>query len=205
MRAADAGRWVVSLPGWNATMKSTEVYSIVRSALGPWCKQQGFKRTKGGMLGWYRPVGNWFVLFWFQVSLDGWDPYAGSKFIVEFQISDEPRIGSLRAVHRSRLPKYLSDDQLERVRELQNRVIARLEKPKRDYHIFQMPENIVTWYLAKFDAVSKRYTQSNDVWLRYRYAEDVEQWAYFIKGVLENLVPSLVATASQQPLGADSP
>ncbi|MCM3869834.1 MAG: hypothetical protein ND895_03905 [Pyrinomonadaceae bacterium] len=177
-------------------MKSTEVYSIVRNILASWCKEHGFRRTGGGMLGWYRPIGDRFILFWFQVSRDGWDEYTGSKFIVEFQISDEPQIGSGHHDQRWRLPKFLTGDQLELIRQLQNRVIAKLEKPNRDYHIFQMPDNVVDWYLAKFKPIGERYSRTDDIWLRYKEKEDVQQWAIFVKEVLGSIVGSLANGAS---------
>jgi hypothetical protein len=169
-------------------VKSTEVYSIIRQALASWCKEHGFRRTEGGMLGWYKPIGNQFIIFWFQVSRDGWDEYAGSKFIVEFQISDEPFIGAGHHNQRWRLPKFLNEDELEHVRRIQNAVIAKLEKPNRDYHVFQLGDDVVNWYLAKFNPIVERYSRTDDIWLRYKEKEDVKRWAVFVKDMLPKIV-----------------
>jgi hypothetical protein len=76
-------------------VKSTDAYRVIRPVIAPWCKAEGFSRTPGGMLGWQRRQAEEHLVFWFQCSRDGWDDYAGSKFIVEFQLSEEPP-------HRSR-------------------------------------------------------------------------------------------------------
>ena len=175
-------------------MKSTEVYSVIRQVLAPWCKEQGFKRTEGGMLGWYKPFGDQFIVFWFQVSRDGWDKYACSKFILEFQVSAKPVIGA--GHQRWRLPKFLNADELEHVRRMQNVVIAKLEKPDRGYYIFQLGDDVVKWYLAKFHLVHERYSSTDDIWLRYKDREDVERWAVFVKGVLPKVIGLLSARAS---------
>ena len=169
-------------------MKSTEVYKIVQQELASWCREHGFKRTKGGMLGWYKPIGDKFIVFWFQVSQDGWDEYAGSKFVVEFQISDEPIIGAGESEQRWRLPEFLNEDELEKVRSMQNAVIAKLEKPDRSYFIFQLGDDLVSWYLDKFKPVVERYRRTEDVWLRYKDKEDVERWAIFVKEKLPEIV-----------------
>lgn len=169
-------------------MKSTEVYRIARQVLAPWCKEHGFRRTKGGVRGWYKPIGEKFIVFWFQVSQDGWDEYAGSKFTVEFQISDEPVIGAGEPNQRWRLPKFLNEDELEAVRGMQDAVIAKLEKPSRSYFIFQLADDVVSWYLAKFERVIEPYRRTDDIWLRYKDEEDVERWAVFVKGKLPGVV-----------------
>lgn len=177
-------------------MKSTEVYSVIRQVLAPWCKEQGFRRTAGGMLGWYMPIGDQYMVFWFQVSREGWDEYAGSKFIVEFQIAAKPVIGAGPHKQGGRLPKFLNADDLGRVRHMQNAVIAKLNKPNRSYHIFRLGDEVVNWYLAKFNPIAEPYSNTDDIWLRYREKEDVERWAIFVKGLLPKVVHLLSPRAS---------
>lgn len=177
-------------------MSSTEVYRIARLALGPWCKQNGFKRTSGGMLGWYKLVGDQFLVFWFQVSNYGWDRDYGSAFVIEFQISRRPVIGD--AINRRwRLPKFLTEWELEYVRRMQNVVIAKLERPNRDYCLGRCGpfEAVIKSYLAKFDPVVNRYTERDDIWLRYKDKEDVEQWIEFVRRVLPRILESLSTAA----------
>lgn len=176
-------------------MKSTEVYKALREVLGPWCKQAGFKRTTGGVLGWHRPLpGGLHQVFWFQCSQDGWDPYRGSKFIVEFQVSGEPAIGV--GLQRRRLPRYLDADQLEQVRALQNEVIRRLPKPPTDYFLLQM-EDLADWYRAAFRERREPYASNEDIWLRYHQPEDVRRWAEWLLPHLPHLLERGATEAGQ--------
>ena len=99
-------------------MKSPEVYALLKSHLAPWFKSAGFKRAKG-FLSWSRPHGDGHVVVWCQISQDGWDSYAGSKFAVEFQRSTEPVVGAHPA-RRRRLAAFLSPEEREEVRSIQN-------------------------------------------------------------------------------------
>lgn len=167
-------------------MKSTEVYRSIRDIISPWCKANDFKRTKSGMLGWYRQTGDHFLVFWFQCSMDGWDKYAGSKFVVEFQLADEAIIGVGK--NRERIQSLLDRKQLIQVRQIQNEVVFKLNLPTDDYPVFHISPDISKWYLAKFKPVKHNYNSNDDIWFRYHSVEDVERWAAFI---LEHL-PVLV-------------
>src|SRR4051812_27148902 len=111
-------------------MKATEVYSRLRDDIGPWAKAQGFQRAKT-MLSWHRPYHEHHLVFWFQVSRDGWDDYAGSKFTVELQLSEEPIVGEVSSFRR-RLGEFLDDSFREEVRGIQNKIISSLTLPPRD-------------------------------------------------------------------------
>ncbi len=174
-------------------MKSTEVYRIIRDVIAPWCKTQGFKRTKGGMLGWYKPVGNKFLVFWFQCSMDGWDNFAGSRFVVDTQLSDEPIVGS--SIQHQRLPHFLDDAQLEQVRQIQNMVTERLKAPPETYFVLHISPSVREWYLAKFQPITRKYANTDDIWLRYFFPEDVRRWAEF---ALDHL-PSILESFATNP------
>ncbi|MCI0631607.1 MAG: hypothetical protein L0Y44_13235 [Phycisphaerales bacterium] len=164
-------------------MKSTEVYKLIREVIGPWCKEQGFKRTTGGMLGWHRPHADQQLVFWFQCSQDGWDPYTGSKFILEFQVAGDPQPGASGA-RRYRLPYFLSEAELEEVRAIQNSVIAGLPPPPKDYYVFGLGAATSEWYRGKFQPVPEPYRNQDDIWLRYHTPADVRRWADFVLAVL---------------------
>lgn len=157
-------------------MKSSEVYSILRDELGPWAKAQGFKRERS-MLSWSRPSGDEFVTFWFQVSQGGWDPYSGSQFTMEFQRGSDSRVGT--GGKRERLSRMLDDANRERMRQIQNRVIAALPRPPRNRMALAGAE-VNAWYLRQFDQVARPYSAQDDVWMRYGNPSDVEEWARFI-------------------------
>jgi hypothetical protein len=170
-------------------MKSTEVYRVIRDILKPWCKVHGFKRTKSGMLGWYKQVEGEFLVFWFQCSMDGWDEIVGSKFIVEFQFANEPVIGVGKI--RKRLPELLEETHLEIVREIQNGIISKLSPPPKDYPVLQISADVTEWYLAKFKPITSRYKNTDDIWLRYKTENDVRQWASFVLDHLPFILQNL--------------
>ncbi len=159
-------------------MKSTETYRVIREILSPWCRSHGFKRTKSGMAGWHRPIDNTFLSFWFQCSMDGWDDFVGSKFIIEFQLSDKPVIGTGQV--RVRLPQVLDVTQLEQVRKIQNDIISGLRPPSGDYYVLHISPEVREWYLDKFKLITLPYTNTSDIWLRYKSEMDVRRWAEFL-------------------------
>ena len=172
-------------------MKSAEVYAQLRSELAPWFKAAGFKRAKG-LLGWARPHNGAFVVVWCQISQDGWDSYAGSKFVVEFQRSPEPVVG-LHADRRRRLVSFLTAEGREEVRAIQNSVIADLRQPPKAHPTLQISEQIADWYLGQFKSIEKPYPECHDVWFRYSSPEHVASWARYL---LRNLSMCVAAVES---------
>jgi hypothetical protein len=110
-------------------VKSPGVYAVLRSSLGPWFKATGFKRAKG-VLSYCRLTNGAHTVVWCQISQDGWDAFAGSKFVVEFQRSRGTVVGEL-ASRRQRLAAFLSVSEREELRSIQNAVIAALPRPPR--------------------------------------------------------------------------
>ena len=172
-------------------MKSTDVYRTIRETIGPWCKSVGFKRTQDGMLGWVRPAEAKHLLFWCQCSQDGWDSYAGSKFVVEFQLAPSDRPGaSGPESKRMRLGRLLFDGELQRATELQDAVIAKLAQPPKDHPNMTVSNEVARWYLAKFARLERPYRRDDDLWLRYHDDDDVAHWGNFLRDVL----PRVIAT-----------
>jgi len=180
-------------------MKSTEVYSLLRSELAPWFKSEGFKRTKE-LLGWSRPSGGAYTVVWCQVSRDGWDPFAGSRFVVEFQRSADSHLGSFHAT-RERLGKLLSQEEREEVRRIQNSVIAELRPAPATHPWLQISPEVTAWYLKEFKPVSEPYSERDDIWFRYASPEHVSNWAKFI---LEKL-PKCVDFVESWPIQPGTP
>jgi len=160
-------------------VKSTEVYRVLRNHVGPWCKSEGFRRTKGGMLGWYRSHQARQLVFWFQCSQHGWDPHTGSQFTLEFQLDDRPEPG-LGFRNRCRFHEFLTAEELEAVRARQNEVIAGLMPPPPGHWSEQLEGCARDWYRQQFQPVTEPYESRQDVWLRYGREEDVEAWAEFL-------------------------
>ena len=167
-------------------MKSTELYAILRQEVGPWAKEEGFRRAKA-MLSWWRPYGDLFVVFWFQAWQHGWDNYAGSKFTVEFQIGPEPAVGWFE-IRRARLPRLLDEQAREVLRLRQNEVISALPRPPANHPFLHAPGNVPHYYLSQFDTVDRPYAADFDIWLRYYSAEDVHAWGQFVRQHLPHCI-----------------
>ena len=147
------------------SMKSTEVYKVLRERLAPTAKALGFRRTSGGMLGWYKALDGQNLVFWFQCSQTGWDPFTGSQFTLEFQRS--PSSGPGDGVDRARFPKLLDSSDLEKARQIQNEVIVALQKPLRGHWSEQLQGDSQKWYQRQFWPVKEPFTSSQDLWIRY--------------------------------------
>jgi hypothetical protein len=175
-------------------LKSTDAYREIRTVVGPWCKANGFKRGKSG-LSYAKPIGEKHLLFWFQVTRNGWDDYSGSAFIVEFQLSSSPNVGAIQGIRR-RLPHFLAEIDLARVRQMENSVVASLPRPPRDHPVLtQMGRDVAEWFLQKFKPRSQSYTTSSDIWFRYHSAEHVRKWAEFVLSVLPRATSEMAAQA----------
>jgi len=176
-------------------MKSAEVYSQLKSELGPWFKSEDFKRAKG-LLGWSRPHGDAHIVVWCQISQDGWDSYAGSKFIAEFQCSPEPVIGAHKA-RRARFGFFLVPEEREEVRSIQNTVIAGLLSPPASHPTFHVSQQVTDWYLEKFKPVCDPYSEQHDIWLRYSSPSDVTRWTHFILSKLPKCIDAVEGWANK--------
>jgi hypothetical protein len=170
-------------------MKSTEVYRLLRQQLAGELKSLGFKREKS-FLSWSRHKDNLYTVLWCQVSRDGWDDYAGSKFTVEFQRSAESVVGS-RSNQRKRIGKLLSDRQREEVRSTQNRVIASLRKPPKNHPFLAVSPELTKSYLAKFAQDLDPHPPTQDIWFRYARPEHVDAWATFLMRAIPQCVNAM--------------
>ncbi|WP_286753988.1 MULTISPECIES: hypothetical protein [Sphingobacterium] len=168
-------------------MKSTEVYRIINKIIFPELKGAGFKKTKSGMLGFYKQLKDHYLVIWFQCAQGGFDAYAGSKFVVEVQISKNNDIGS-PSIFRERIPFFLTVDDLARVTELENKVKDKLRLPPNNHYIFGMDENIQLWYKKKFEKVENIYKNSSDIWFVYFDETDINNWIESLQPVIRKVI-----------------
>lgn len=171
-------------------MKSDELYRRLRANLGGWFKAAGFKRAPKAPLGWYDEA----MFVWFQCDKWGWDNYAGSSFFVNFQRGGEPVPWN---AHTDRLQQFLSADELETARRLQNAVIRRLQPPPANYietmraafaKQSQDPDALIEGLLMPFRTIDAPYRNNQDFSLRYFSAQDVDAWASFLLSVLPGIL-----------------
>jgi len=155
------------------------------------------------MLAYAKRIDGKNLVFWFQVSRSGWDDYAGSQFVVEFQLSESEKPGAVGGF-RQRLPHFLTESELARVRQMQNAVIASLPQPPRGHAALLMGEQIATWYLRKFAPVSEVYHSKIDIWFRYHQPDHVKSWAEFVASVLPRITAEIAnkeSSAGSAPSG----
>jgi hypothetical protein len=164
-----------SPPRFSPSMKSTEVYSLLRHQLAGELKSLGFRREKS-FLSWSRHKDNLYTVLWCQVSQDGWDEYAGSKFTVEFQRSAESVVGS-RYIQRKRIGKLLS--------------VASLRKPPKNHPVLSVSPELTKSYLAKFEQDLDPYARTQDIWFRYARPEHVDAWAAFLIRAISQCVEAI--------------
>lgn len=167
-------------------MKSTELYKIINSQIGVEVRKLSYKKTKSGMLGFYKKIGENYIVFWFQCSQDGFDKYAGSKFTVEFRIGYSNQIGH-SGIGGGRVAKYLSTKDLDEILIIQNGIISNLIEPSNNY-LRILGDNVENWYLQKFNKLSEALSNTSDIWFRCKTEEDVLKWTEFLKGRILNII-----------------
>lgn len=173
-------------------MKSDEVYKLLRSEVGPWFKAAGFKRAKS-MLSWYRAHGDEFIVVWFQVSQDGWDQYAGSKFTLEFQKSPTTVVGT--GWSRKRISAFCSFTEREAIRSIQNGIIRSLEAPPKSHFVFHVFPQVTEWYKEKFLPESMPYQENRDIWFHYSKPDHVLTWGQYLVAKLPDCISAVEAWA----------
>ena len=130
------------------------------------------------MLGWYKAHEANFIVFWFQCDKWGWEDDWGSKFTIEFQVSDSNEIASGSMVKRARVPYLLSDSDLELVRENNNSIIESLPGFKNEGQTYIEAEGEKILLFGK-DKANIPYDKAHDIWFDYYSYEDINLWASF--------------------------
>ena len=167
-------------------MKSTEVYKEINKTIFPKLKSYGFKKTKSGMLGFYKKIKDYNLVIWFQCSQEGFDPYAGSKFIVEIQLGQSNEIGT--SFDRNRIPHFLTRSELDNIVKIENEIKNRLQKPPQNHFIFSLEDSIQRWYMRKFEKEDKIYSNISDIWFIYYDSNDIQKWMEIIEPVFDRIV-----------------
>jgi hypothetical protein len=118
--------------------------------------------------------------------------------VVEFQQSSEALVG-VHPARRARLASFLSPDQRESARNIQNEVISSLRAPPKSHPALHISPNVREWYLAQFKAIAEPYPERHDIWLRYASPEHVERWAQFILQMLPHCISAIEAWEATPP------
>lgn len=175
-------------------MIAKEVYKILRSVVGPWCKAHGFKPAKSSYVTYVGHGDGAGLLLCFQCHHQGWEKHKGSKFTVWLQRGGG---AELQPQASNRLTSSLSAQDLEFVRARQNRIISSIPQPPAEYvndvvkgmeRAFNDPAPMIAIYLADWQAVEAPYKPTDDIWFRYFTEEDVRAWALVLLKYVESRV-----------------
>jgi hypothetical protein len=183
-------------------VKAGELHRMARQRLKLFFKYHGFKRTpETANASWYKHVGDEYVIVTFQPSPahDPWG-YTGSKFVVNFERSQQPFWGTApgHGAYRNRLANLLDNDQRERLRQIQNSTMAEIGPPPPE-HLERLPEELRAYELKQIEPAREPYGAHEDVWLRQNGPEHVSRWMDFIEDVLPAAMSRFAPGWQEQP------
>ena len=179
-------------------MRSQDVYKIVRTVIGPRCKELGLKRTKQAA-GWYKKLECGF--FTWGLSTSHWDGFGGGILAVSFEMSEE-KLDSTQHYHsntlRLVLGELLSKPDQRLAGKMHNEIIAKL----------RMPPQTGAWRTS--DIMVRHYRNAMKPWaegmpdLRYLDESDIENWSRFVRDRLATVIDDISTQWTQQNPDAEA-
>lgn len=151
---------------------------MLRERLAPWTSESGLKRL--GDRAWIRPHEDGYVILAVQCRQSGWDPRAGSSFVVELERSQTPKVAS--SYDRVRLWQLLDEIRREEAVRINDRVAQTLPPPDRAF-VSTLPDDVREHYLLDFSP-STDDSEASDVWFRYYDESDAVAWGEFLLAAL---------------------
>ena len=171
----------------------TGVHKVIRETVGPWLKEQGFKRTKQTALGWYKAIDKGYLTLAFHLNRN-WNGMLGGAFSVMFKITDDvvrkPHFPSARSQDlNAKITSFLSGDQLEEMRLVQNQIIADLAANlSPDYY-----------YYEEFNTPDAEPYQPGEVLLlRFRTENDLVGWLQHLVNLFPEIFKKFEAQWNQE-------
>lgn len=164
-----------------------DLVHVLRAGLAEGLKAEGFKRL--GSNGWIRPAGEVHHIVAVQCRQSGWDPHAGSRFVVEFEQSRAPSRGT--GFSRQRIWGLLDDLSRREALNINSQVAQTLPPPDQQF-LRELPADVRDHYLRKF-AATPQTIDSGDVWFAYYDETDAAVWADFLARTVEPALRTFVA------------
>jgi hypothetical protein len=172
-------------------LSASELHAAARHALDPTLRDLGFGRVpKTSTAAWIRPEASRWLMLWFQPDRWNGPQSAGFKFTVELRLAEQPVLYA--AGRRARLPALLEPDERERLRQMENRVLARLPGPDRGY-LRSLPDSLREALLADRKPRLVPYPAGLDVWFRHQDRDDVDALLALIVEVLPSAIDRFLA------------
>ena len=167
-------------------VKNKELLSLLGLRVGPVLAREGLSPLKdrtGLASGWFRarPWGGYLTV-WLQADKWPFDPWVGSRFVLELQRAPEREIGATGDALRLRFGDLLSEVERREVRDRQNRVIAKCRVPTDSEHRAALGFPLVApdLYESQCEIMKEDFGPKEDVWMRYLDRGDVEEWGLFL-------------------------
>lgn len=172
------------------TFRSRDLVEVLRTGLGPWLKEEGFKRL--GSNAWTRPWGDDHLIIAVQCGQSGWDPRAGNRFIVELERAKTPERAT--GFKRARVWQLLDKVRRREALNIISQVAVTLPAPDEQF-LFQLPPEVREHYLRSF-APTPATIDSSDVWFAYYDEHDAAIWTEFLS---RSLGPALQEFRDHSP------
>jgi hypothetical protein len=176
-------------------VKAAELYAAAHRALDEPLAELGFRRlAKASPAGWLRSEGDRWLMLWFQPSRWNGPTSAGYAFTVELRLADRAVLYAPGPL--ARLPRLLSPADRERLRRMENGVIARLPPP--NMALFgSLPAEVRATMLAGWQPRRAPYAPDEEVWFRQQDRADVDELLAFIAEVLPGAIERFAARLAE--------
>jgi hypothetical protein len=169
-------------------VRAPDVYRLLRAEWSADLSQAGLAKVPRSACAWWTARPGYNLLLMTYVDPRGWDPHAGSSFVVDYEATDRREFG-WQPKHRGRLGEALDDAALSAVLRLQNDVISRLRPPSVEELGLEEHDPDADYYLSEFFSPLTALVPG-DLHFRYYDEKDVRAWSHLLRGWL---VPELLA------------
>jgi hypothetical protein len=183
-------------------MKPRELFKVLRKHLDPWLTEQGFAQASDpyhrGGVGWTRPRGANHLNIWCLNNKWPFDPFLGSEFTIEVEISPQAIPGFAPLQRFGRLHQLLGEDDRRAMLERHNAVVAKLRQPSDEEYerVVGVPPFDFRGSFAKKFASRVAPIENEDFWMRYYDSDDATLWAKFILETMDRAIAVLESRAT---------
>ena len=185
-------------------MKNREVFKIIAQHIEPLLVERGFAPARDPAnrpnTGWSRPFDSRHFNLWCQCGKSSFDPFTGSRFTIELELSPQPVPGVSAFDQRARFARLLDAADLRSMLDVHNEIVSKFRMPSDEEYeqVMGFPQmDAAHTFAAKF-ARRDRPIGNEDFWMQYRDKEDVTLWADFIRHRLAKAISRFEARITGQ-------
>ena len=129
---------------------------------------------------------------WCQCAPIVFEPFTGSRFTIELELSPQPVPGVSAFNQRARFPRLLDAADLRSMLDVHNEIVGKFRMPSDEEYerVMGFPQMDAPQTFAARFARRDRPIGNEDFWMQYRDKEDVTLWAVFIRDRLAKTISS---------------